>query len=325
VRHPQSLRYGPLVSQLTPFRQGMVAMKLKRCHVFAYNVDESLAASFKLPKARSNNEYFAVKYIEAGFDREAFSGEFFITFDEMVYDNKIKEAFEALGAGCVSVSSFAANDDNASASAALLRVWGIAARSGSKYTLGECDLALRQRTETRVAAQKREKELASEFDEKVVAALRSSMGEVGGKVDGVATAVVCIKVRVDEVKDIIAQKNVLELSADTEAKRLKTELARVNLLRDQEENIRRRITQEVHKRDRSIERFEDAVTCLEAKLRRSKSARLFDAEIIRAKDEKIADCMVLVAEKDARLAEKDELISLQRSLLALSGAAAGRE
>lgn len=304
-------------------------MKLKRCHVFAYNVDESLAADFKLPKARSQNEFFAVKYMAGGFDREAFSGEFFITFDEMVYDNKIKEAFEALGAGCVIVGSFAANDDNASASAALQRVWETAARSGSGYTLGECDPALRQRTEARVAAQKREKELASEFDEKVVAALKSSMGEVGGKVDGVATAVVCIRVKVDEVKDIVAKK----LSEESDAKRLKTELARVNLLRDQEENVRGRITQEVHKRDRSIERLEDAVTGLEAKLRRSKSARLFDAETIRArdellaeKDERLAETIrardELIAEKDERLAEKNELISLQRALLS---AAAGRE
>ena len=302
--------------------QGLVATKLKRCHVTAFNVDEDLAASFKLPKARSDGEFFGIQFMHAAFDRDAFSGEFFIGFSDMVYDNKIKEAFEKMGAGCVFVSSFAANDDNASASAALARVWEAADKNGNEYTKGECEKALRQRTEARMEAEK-EKALAKEFQEKSVAAINNSLSEVGGKVDGVVTTVVDINVNVIAVKDIVTQKNVLEVSVDNELKLTKAKLVHATLKLDQEENKRGMITQDVNKHKRTIRG-------LEGELRAAKAARLEDKTTIAIKDEKIEDCIAnaeakdemmvtLVAAHEKTIADKDEIIALQRALLRSSG------
>lgn len=86
-----------------------------------FNVTPDFASTFKFWKSRGASE-FEINYMEAAFDREAASGEFFIEFGEKVWEHKLIENFKFHGACQVMTSTFANNDGNESAAAALLRV-----------------------------------------------------------------------------------------------------------------------------------------------------------------------------------------------------------
>jgi hypothetical protein len=105
-------------------------------HITAFNVDQQFAQKIKLQKSRglllsTPMEYFPIKYMEAAFNRETGYGEFYMAFEDYVSSKKIKAQFEALGAGCVLVTTFVNNDNNESASAALASVRRLAAKTAS--------------------------------------------------------------------------------------------------------------------------------------------------------------------------------------------------
>lgn len=125
--------------------------KMSRFFVVCFNVDISFTEMFKFPKSRGHGD-FTIRYMEAAFNPEAWSGEFFIEFNENVWEHKLIECFQNQGAGQVCTMTFPNNDGSDSASSALLRVRETAAKTGCQYTKGECSRVLREKTARRWAA-----------------------------------------------------------------------------------------------------------------------------------------------------------------------------
>ena len=134
-----------------------------------------------MPKARNAGE-FTIKFMEASFNKEACSGEFFIEFDEKVWGNTLLKQFEDSGAGDVYIATFKHNDGNDSAASALLRVWALGERTGITYTRGVCPDGLMSKARAKQAEAKRTTR-ETEFDDKTQAAIRLSMQSMEGKMD----------------------------------------------------------------------------------------------------------------------------------------------
>ena len=159
------------------------SFKLTRAYVSCFNVDPQFAIGFKVPKTRVDGE-FKVKFMHAAFNKEAFSGEFFIEFEEQLWFNTLLQAFEDQGAGDVYIGTFKHNDGNDSAANALLRVWELAEKT-EKFTIrGKCSDALMAKARAKQAEAKNKKK-ESEFDEKTQAAIKASMESMEGKIDHV--------------------------------------------------------------------------------------------------------------------------------------------
>lgn len=140
-----------------------------------------------MPKARNAGE-FTIKFLEAAFNKEASSGEFFIEFDEKVWHNNLLKQFEDNGAGDVYIATFKHNDGNDSAASALLRVWELGERTGITYTRGVCPDALMSKARAKQADTKQNTK-DSEFDEKTRAAIQASIHDVSEKLDHKASEI----------------------------------------------------------------------------------------------------------------------------------------
>ena len=220
-------------------------------------MDPEFASAFKFPKSKGGG-FFTIKYLDAGFNKEAEMGEFFIEFFEKVKEHKLAQALEKAGAGQVTITTFANNDGNESASNALLRVWTVQKQTGYSYRSGDCQEALLTKTQARFAESQKKQQETSEFDEKTVAAIKQSLAELGetnkqslaeigavsGKVDYVGTKVNNIQQGVCEI--------ISELKAKIEFQ--DRVIQEVKLSRDQQEaktaQATKRINVEIEKVDK---------------------------------------------------------------------------
>jgi hypothetical protein len=146
--------------------------------VSCFNITPEFFHAFKFPKSKGGG-VFGIKYMEAVFNKEAGSGEIFIEFDEYVWEHKLIECFESLGAGQVTTITFANNDGGDSAGNALVRIL-LAQEKHGGYSRGACPPALHakamaKRTE---AKQKLQTVSQQEFDEKTAAAIRLSLDHI---------------------------------------------------------------------------------------------------------------------------------------------------
>lgn len=147
---------------------------MSRYFVSCFNVTPEFASEFKFPKSRGGGE-FGIKYMEAAFNKEAGSGEFFFEFEDYVWSNKLVELFYSKGAGQVSTITFANVDGGESASNALLRIISSQEKTGIAYTRGTCPSTLLNRVQAKKAAAAQMS--SGEFEEKTVAAIKHSMEE----------------------------------------------------------------------------------------------------------------------------------------------------
>lgn len=202
---------------------------MARAYVSCFNVDPQFVSGFNVPK-NIGGEY-KIKFMDAAFNKEACSGEFFIEFEEQLWYSKLLEAFEIHGAGDVYIATFKHNDGNDSAANALLRVWELAEKTGLSSTRGKCSDALITKTMAKQAEAKNKKK-ESEFDEKTQAAIKASMQNMEGDISHV-------KVKVDHVGDQISSietgvcKTILDYQKENE--RLKAALAQKTLDCDRQE------------------------------------------------------------------------------------------
>ena len=145
------------------------------------------AANFKFQKTKGQGG-FDIKYMLAAFDKEAGSGEFFIEFEEKVWEHKLVECFQSQGACQVTTITFANNDGGESAANALARIITSQKKSNGGYTRGTCTPALLAKVQAKQqAAALAEASAPKEFDEKTMAAIKLSLEqqqEVMGKVEG---------------------------------------------------------------------------------------------------------------------------------------------
>ena len=128
-----------------------------------------------------------IKYLEAGFNRDQQSGEFFIEFEEQIHDTELELSFQAQHAKGINVLTFP-NDNGKSASDALLRVMAVQNKTGFKLSRGKFPDSLKKSFEIQKAAQDKTL-LDREFNEKTHAAEKISFEEVKSKMDEVCSEV----------------------------------------------------------------------------------------------------------------------------------------
>lgn len=133
----------------------------------------------KNPKKPFKGE-FELEYMEAAFNKEDSTGEFFLEFKACIWDYKLVEAFKAQGAFQVSSQTFAHNDGHASAASALLRIREVQIKTGLKHICGACPQGLSEKINAleKLSAASQGKSLDQEFSEKQAAALVLSMKDV---------------------------------------------------------------------------------------------------------------------------------------------------
>jgi hypothetical protein len=146
-----------------------------------------MASTFKLMKNDGKGE-FNVKYMEAAFDKEAQTGEFFIEFEDGVWNHKLIESFEAQGANSINTETFAHNDGGESASNALVRILTQQTKTKCEYTRGTCPPALYTKVHAKLLeADKQAQVTAKEFDEKTAASIKASLEEYNGKLEAIGS------------------------------------------------------------------------------------------------------------------------------------------
>lgn len=172
-------------------------------------MNPDFASSFKFPKSKGGGE-FTVNYMEVAFNREAESGEFFLEFDEKVWEHKLIECFQAQGAGQVTTITFANNDGGDSATNALLRVMASQEKTQVKYSRGTCPPILLNKAQailSMIEAARQQCPHSQEFDEKTAAAIKLSLETHAVKLDSIENGV--CNVIPDYQKEILKLKEAL--------------------------------------------------------------------------------------------------------------------
>jgi len=177
-----------------------------RFFVSCFNVIPEFFTSFQFPKSRGG-DLFSVKYMEAVFNKEAESGEFFVEFVEPVYENKLIECFESQGACQVTTITFG-KDGGDSAANALVRIL-LAQEKHGGCSRGTCSTTLYGNVMAKRTEAKRKLQTVSqqEFDEKTAAAIRFSLGNIetgvqsqAAKLDDIETGVQSQAVKLDGIE-----------------------------------------------------------------------------------------------------------------------------
>jgi len=173
--------------------------KIKRVYVSCFNVSPEFADTFHFPKIRNGGDW-KINYLAASFNKEAECGEFFIEFDDQVYEDKLIECFEALGAGEVCTVTFKHNDGDDSAANALLRVYGL--KEEPEVKRGKCPEYLEKvlRRKQQEEADKKKYYTSQEWDEKTGNAKEQSLLDVKVKIEGVNSTVTKIDNAVEDMQ-----------------------------------------------------------------------------------------------------------------------------
>ncbi len=176
-----------------------------------FEVTPDFAVTFEYQKAEN-----PIKYLEAGFNRDQQSGEFFIEFEEQIHDTELELSFQAQHAKGINVMTFP-NDNGKSASDALLRVMAVQNKTGFKLSRGKFPDSLKKSFDTQKAAQDKTL-LEREFNEKTHAAEKISFEEFKSKMDEVCSEVQGLGHFQQGIKD-----DVLSIGNDVQAHAVKLE------------------------------------------------------------------------------------------------------
>lgn len=218
-----------------------------------FNVDPVFAESFKFAKSKGAGD-FTIKYMFATFDKHATSGEFFLEFDEKVWDHKLEQCFEAQGAGQVNIMTFENNDGNESASNALLRLHTKA--DGVTYERGTCQPALHAKLQAKLAEMDSKKADSKELDDKTQLAIKHSLADISEKLTSNQNVTDQIGAKVGEV-----QTGVCEIIPNylKEIEDLKTKLAHKTKECDRIEGQKAHLTRNINSKDARIDLLEAQV------------------------------------------------------------------
>ena len=208
----------------------------------------------------------------AAFDKEAWSGEFFIEFNECVYEHLLVECFKSQGAGQVTTSTFASNDADESAANALVCIMTSQKKYGDGYTRGICNPVLYTKVHNKMeAAHKQEQLGAKEFDEKTSAAIKFSLEAHAVKLEAIEDGVQAHAVKLEAIEggvqaqtvDLVDIKHgVCNVIPDyqQEIKALKEALVKSNSARDTTEGKLGHKTRIVNQLDAYIVKLEEEQT-----------------------------------------------------------------
>ena len=148
----------------------------QRFYAAFFNANAEIVKNLNIPKARGDGEFVA-SY--SGFSLNATTGfaEGVVEYSEKIWSDKLEEHLAEQGAACITILTFANNDNNQSAGAALARVWKSAKAPGFELVAhGECNARLLAKAEEIMLEDKqKEKEIDEECGEKIQAGLKQSL------------------------------------------------------------------------------------------------------------------------------------------------------
>ena len=166
----------------------MESVRVKRFFVSCFDVTPDFAYTFEYQKSDDKDANHVV-YMEAAFNREATSGEFFIEFEKQVKDTDLTECFQKLEAKGVNVFTFP-NDDGVTAADAIISVLTLQRKTGLLVARGKRPEQLVNKVDIKQKEAAKEEELGKkEFSEKEAAAIQKSLEDVNGNVKGVMDSV----------------------------------------------------------------------------------------------------------------------------------------
>ena len=180
--------------------------KAFRFYITCFNVDDEFMKELSIKKARNAGK-FTINYVHAALNREAYSAEIFIEFQEALRVCTLAAQLEEQGACQVNIMTFKHNDNNESASNALLRVWTTAEKTGHEYTCGIPSKDLWGKAKTKQDAEKQQKSDNEKNEAKLnegvrqsLAAMGDRVADVGGKVEHIDKKVDTMEVKIDNVQ-----------------------------------------------------------------------------------------------------------------------------
>jgi len=184
------------------------SVKMSRFFVSCFNVSPEFASTFKFKKSKGQGE-FGIKYMLATFCKEDGTGEFFLEFDEYVWEHKLVESFQSQGAGQVTTITFANNDSNESAANALACIMTSQKKNGDGYTRGTCPEKLYKKACDKMEAASRQEQLgAKEFDEKTSAAIKFSLEAHAVKLEAIEDGVQAHAVKLEAIESGVQAQTV---------------------------------------------------------------------------------------------------------------------
>lgn len=215
--------------------------------------------------------------MEAAFDKQMGSGEFFLEFVEKVREHKLAQSFQAQGAGQVTTITFAHNDGESSAANALSCVLATQAVTNSKYTRGSCPQSLIDKVKEIQAAAAKEKAVDREFNEKYAAALALSVKDVTTDVRVVKEEVQSQGVKLEALGNDMQSQNIKLDSQSEDIVDIKQGVRNVTFdLLERIKQLEREV--EYHKTQRNIQEGKTAVQT--GKVNKEK-------ELVAAKDQEL--------------------------------------
>ena len=252
-------------------------MKNARFFVSCFNASPEFAASFKFQKSRGEGE-FAVKYMLVAFNKEAESGEFFIEFEEKVWEHKLVESFQSQGAGQVTTITFANNDGGESAANALVRVM-TSQKNGDGYTRGTCPPTLHAKALAKIE-EAHKQQPASELDEKTAAAIKLSLETQVVKLEGIESGMQSQAVKLEGIEqgvcnvipdyqqEIKALRHALAYKTrqcDVQEAKTALQTGKVNQRDKENESLRRREEANIKREESLLERIKELESLVQLK------------------------------------------------------------
>lgn len=210
-----------------------------------FNIDMEFVQNLVIKKARNAGD-FTIKYIHAALNKESYSAEVFIEFEESIRVHNLIAQLETNGACQVNVVTFKHNDANESASSALLRVWMSAEKSGYEHMKGSANKELWDKTQMKYDAEMQKQEDNEKNQAKLDAGIKQSLEEVGDKVGQIEDKVDHMDGKIDNV-----QQGVCVIIPDYQKtlKELKEQLAHKTKEVDRIEYRMGQKTHEINKQD----------------------------------------------------------------------------
>ena len=256
--------------------------KAYRVYVLGFNIDMEMVQNLVIKKARNAGD-FNIKFIHAALNKESYSAEIFIEFEESIRVSTLISQLESKGACQVNVITFKHNDANESASSALLRVWMAAEKTGYEHMKGEANKDLWDKTQHKYDAEMQKKEENEKNQAKLDEGIKQSLAEVGNKLGNIGSKVDNMDGRMNSV-----QQGVCVIIPDYQ-KMLKENMDKLVHKTKEVDRIENRMGRVTHENNKLVMENEELKQKLIQESRKHEREMAEMKEILNRKDEKIRD------------------------------------
>ena len=250
--------------------------------MLGFNIDMEMVQNLVIKKARNAGD-FNIKFIHAALNKESYSAEIFIEFEESIRVSTLISQLESKGACQVNVITFKHNDANESASSALLRVWMAAEKTGYEHMKGEANKDLWDKTQHKYDAEMQKKEENEKNQAKLDEGIKQSLAEVGNKLGNIGSKVDNMDGRMNSV-----QQGVCVIIPDYQ-KMLKENMDKLVHKTKEVDRIENRMGRVTHENNKLVMENEELKQKLIQESRKHEREMAEMKEILNRKDEKIRD------------------------------------